>query len=48
MNEDRIYETFYSGKKLTEEVMVLLSKKRLGREANTSGLKGFLKESLAS
>ena len=36
------------GKKLKEEVMVLLSKKRLGKEANTSGLKEFLKEPLTS
>ncbi|MYB27369.1 MAG: hypothetical protein F4X32_07735 [Candidatus Dadabacteria bacterium] len=48
MNEDRTCETFYFGKKLKEEVMVLLSKKRLGKEANTSGLKEFLKEPLTS
>ena len=48
MNEDRTCETFYSGKELKEEFLVALSKKWLGKEANTSGLKEFLKETLAS
>ena len=50
MNEDRTCETFYSGKELKKEVIMVVfwRQKRLGKEANISGLKEFLKEPLAS